>query len=260
MFLIHSVYIYTIKDFGNYATLTYFTWSLVASLAVSASILFAVQSFYCMRIWRLSSKWIAILCWTLASVRVLSDYILTGVLVAADDRFDVLRSKRGQALGLIVLCDGAASDLLIAGFTCWIFFRARATVGGIISTDRLLDKLIRYTIASGVLTGLIAVVQAVVYVTLDNFVFAALYCSTAKVFSNSLLASLNERRHLRRELEAPSDPLESRRQAVSGQIMFAPGPQITVSTVSILEQSFEMTPNLKQNTLAELTSDSSGRV
>ncbi|KIM84455.1 hypothetical protein PILCRDRAFT_383904 [Piloderma croceum F 1598] len=65
-------------------------------------------------------------------------------------------------------------------------------------TNSMLNTLILYTICTGMLTGLYAIVQIVVYAALPQpIVFNALYFSS--VYLNALLASLNARYKLRDE-------------------------------------------------------------
>ncbi|KZV95508.1 hypothetical protein EXIGLDRAFT_610535, partial [Exidia glandulosa HHB12029] len=61
-------------------------------------------------------------------------------------------------LPMSTLCVGAVSDVLIAAFLCTALMRARS---GYRSTDKLLDKLVAFTIGSGFLTSIIAICEAI---------------------------------------------------------------------------------------------------
>ncbi|KZV95506.1 hypothetical protein EXIGLDRAFT_766199 [Exidia glandulosa HHB12029] len=163
----------------------------------SAGLAFVVQTYFCLRIQRITHTWVyAAGCWVLALARLILDCCLAAE-VAGAGVFVILQTPKSQALGLGTLCIGAISDVLIAGFLCMGLASSRS---GFASTDKLLDKLVAYTIGSGLLTSVIALCEAITFGVLDNFVFLAFYCILPKLFSNSLLASLNERSYTRREI------------------------------------------------------------
>lgn len=194
--LCHSLYHYTIIKFGQFLDLQTIVWSLEATIPMAGVVAFVVQTYFCVRIQRITG-WIAAgVCWILALARLILDCFLTQE-VAGAGVFVILQAKRAKTLGLGTLIVGAVSDVLIAGFMCMGLLRARS---GFARTDKLLDKLVAYTIGSGLLTSIVALCEAVTFGVLSNFVFLAFYCILPKLFSNSLLASLNERSYTRRDL------------------------------------------------------------
>lgn len=102
-----------------------------------------MQTYFCLRIERITkSKVSAIFCWFLALARLILDCFLTSE-VAGAGVFVILTGPRAQALGLATLCIGAVSDVAIAALLCFGLMGARS---GFQETDRMLDKLVAYTV------------------------------------------------------------------------------------------------------------------
>lgn len=157
--LIHALYTYTIIWFGQYLELQTIVWSLEGTLPLAGVIAFVVQvsriaylgaersssfqTYFCLRIQRVTQTWtFATGCWILALVRMILCFVLTAEVVAVGV-FTILQAPKSQALGLATLCIGAVSDVLVAGFICKGLLGVRS---GLRTTDKLLDKLVAYTI------------------------------------------------------------------------------------------------------------------
>ncbi|EJD54684.1 hypothetical protein AURDEDRAFT_110216 [Auricularia subglabra TFB-10046 SS5] len=196
--LVHSVYHYTIVNYGNPKALGLTVNSLEVSVIFVGSIAFIVQSFFCLRVLRITeSKILALGCFSLTLVRIgFNLLIAVNVFIAGD--FHSVQTKFKWMI-VTTLCVGAASDVAIAACMCMGLARRRS---GFAPTDKLVDKLIAYIIGSGLLTSVVAVIEVVCFLTMANFVWLAFYTILAKLFSNSLLASLNERNSLRQKMSS----------------------------------------------------------
>ncbi|KAG7451139.1 uncharacterized protein BT62DRAFT_1071734 [Guyanagaster necrorhizus] len=87
------------------------------------------------------------------------------------------------------------SDILIAIGLCLLLERSRTDFA---NTNYLIKTLIGYAITRCLLTSLMAVVEVIVFVTKPNSFYSfAIDFVIGKLWSNSLLASLNSRRSLR---------------------------------------------------------------
>ncbi|KZV87069.1 hypothetical protein EXIGLDRAFT_774049 [Exidia glandulosa HHB12029] len=230
--LIHAVYHYTIASFGKYAALLEIVWSLDTTIPLAGVLAFVVQSYFCMRIYRITTSFlVAGFCWTLALARLIFDSFLAQDVISGGN-FAVLQSHKSRVLTLATLFIGAASDVFIAVFICVGLTRARS---GFAATDKIVDKLVAYTIGSGALTSVLAVIEAVTFATMDNFVFLAFYCVLPKVFINSLLASLNERTYTRREVAAMrfTSGTSSGSRTVGARVTFEQPSQTTRSDIEL---------------------------
>lgn len=195
--LIHSMYHYTILNFGVFANLGDVVWSLYVATAAGGVVTFTVQTFFCMRIYRITSWIPAVACWILAVTRIILISLFIRNLADAGNFGAIQTDQTLRAFSLGTFIVGAVSDVLIAGFVCIGLLRART---GSSSTNKLVNKLIAVTIGSGLLTSVVAVCDVVTFVVMDNFVHLAFLTILPKLFSNSMLASLNERMYTRRDL------------------------------------------------------------
>ncbi|KAJ7044032.1 hypothetical protein C8F04DRAFT_1389444 [Mycena alexandri] len=128
-----------------------------------------------------------------------------------------------------------ANDVTITATLVIVLRRRRPN--GLQRTTALVDKVIAWTIETGMLTSAVAVVTLTSFITIrGNFIWLATFSITSRLFSNSLLASLNSRTTLRamNEIPLPSlklpDDLPSNGGQVSklSELVFVVGSRSTV--------------------------------
>ncbi|KAI0790945.1 hypothetical protein C8Q75DRAFT_805820 [Abortiporus biennis] len=89
----------------------------------------------------------------------------------------------------------AFTDTSIAASLCIILWRMQT---GFTKTDTQLQKLMKYSIHTGALTSLIAVIALISYGSMPhNFVYIGVYTTLPKFYFNALLATLNARDSIR---------------------------------------------------------------
>ncbi|KJA20415.1 hypothetical protein HYPSUDRAFT_68590 [Hypholoma sublateritium FD-334 SS-4] len=92
----------------------------------------------------------------------------------------------------VLLALGAAIDVVIAGAMVYFLLTKRERTH--MRTVRLIDRLIAFTLRTGLVTSMAAVSVIVVYKVMpSNLVFLAVYTSFSKLYTNSLLFSFNSR-------------------------------------------------------------------
>ncbi|KAJ7727721.1 hypothetical protein B0H16DRAFT_1590012, partial [Mycena metata] len=97
---------------------------------------------------------------------------------------------------------GVASDVTITSTLVVILVRQRRICGNT-KTGTVIDKIIAWTIETGILTTASWIAILTCFVTMkNNFIWVAVFVVNARLFSNSLLASLNSRASLRAINEA----------------------------------------------------------
>jgi len=101
----------------------------------------------------------------------------------------------------------ACVDLLVATSLCYFLIKSRYhSVHK--RTIRLLDKLIAMTIRTGLITSVLSIIIVVCFLTMpEKTTWLAIMICQAKVFANSMLASLNGRSMLRDDQELDTDAL-----------------------------------------------------
>ncbi|KZV92350.1 hypothetical protein EXIGLDRAFT_76671 [Exidia glandulosa HHB12029] len=167
----HLTYHYTINSFvealraGDPLLLIVTPWSLQAAIIVGAGVILLVQLYYCHRIRLVTDNQILVLaCLVVVGARFALNIALT-VTSIEHTSITVVTSYTFRWETISTMSVGAASDLFIAGCMC-VGLHQRRT--GFSRSDRLVDRLISYTIASGAATSILSVVMLVIYITMPT--------------------------------------------------------------------------------------------
>ncbi|KAJ7108853.1 hypothetical protein C8R43DRAFT_184958 [Mycena crocata] len=191
----HTLYVVTISDYGHPERLVRTPESLSTAILFSGIVGPCVQAFFSFRIYVLSKKlYVPCVCWLLSFLRMVgsvSVFILALEMVS-------LASYEAQWGWLLttILAVGAGVDLIIASTLVYLLSKKRDL--GHKSTAATVDKLIKWTIETGVVTSAGGIIMLICFETMkDNFVWLAWFVVLARLFSNSVLASLNSRASLR---------------------------------------------------------------
>ncbi|KAL5524124.1 hypothetical protein ACEPAG_8297 [Sanghuangporus baumii] len=182
-------YIYFVREFGNVAFLDHLPKDIHGTAPFSPVICAMVQTLFVMRAWNLSGNYfltgflafavIAQLATTVLFIHKLRDFSrLSQVL-------NIIAYER--AMNIIAVC----TDMVIALSLIWLLSRYRS---GFRRTDGIIRKLVAFTIGTGLITGVMAMVAFVTAQLLPQTIFAVYY--------NCMLASLNARSALRNEFNA----------------------------------------------------------
>ncbi|KAJ7067691.1 hypothetical protein B0H15DRAFT_958216 [Mycena belliarum] len=155
-----------------------------------------VQGFFAYRIYLLSGRLsLSLICWMLCLLRLIG-----GIAVAVESFLDVpiqpnyfhLQDTYGWVI-TSALSVGAVSDLLIAAALCF-YIRQFYTPYNLPKSEELITRLIVWTIETGLITSIMSAAVMISFQTMKhNFIWIALYTFLAKLYSNSLLVSLNAR-------------------------------------------------------------------
>ncbi|KAJ7636316.1 hypothetical protein FB45DRAFT_906369 [Roridomyces roridus] len=193
----HTLYVYTISNFGNAGRLvealpsTFDTAVLVASVITSA-----VQGFFAYRIYIIGGRRIILpgIFWGISTIRFIGclGIFVTGVKMTSLPVYE----KQIGWLMTSVWAVGSANDIGISISLVYLLSRQRNEIHQ--RTVPLVDKLIMWTLETGIMTSAWALLTLIFFVVMNhNFVWLAIYITGTRVFSNSLLASLNGRSTLR---------------------------------------------------------------
>ncbi|KAJ6498119.1 hypothetical protein C8R47DRAFT_1212443 [Mycena vitilis] len=158
---------------------------------------FLVEGFFTYRVYRIyGTPYIAVF-WLLAAVRMLASaaYFVLCFIPPIPVPFSAFAAKYAWLLEIIQIV-GVVVDVGIAAALCTYYFRHKDTT--FTSTSKLIDKLMMWSVSTGLTTSLISVATLIFFLTMkDNFVWILMYILLAKVYSNSLLVTLNARNGLR---------------------------------------------------------------
>ncbi|KDR72696.1 hypothetical protein GALMADRAFT_126319 [Galerina marginata CBS 339.88] len=194
----YEVYRVTIIQYGEPQFLVRFQAMGVSTL-FGGLITLLVQGFFSIRIFRLLPKpynHIGTLCLVASLVRIgISIFLMIeGVLVSTLVGYNI-KYKTWISVTFIL---GASIDVTIAASMLYYLLRKRSIA--MKRLTRIIDRLITYTIRSGLVTSMSAVILTICYRSMNNnFIWMAVYTFLAKLYSNSLLSALNSRQEIRND-------------------------------------------------------------
>ncbi|KAJ7832365.1 hypothetical protein B0H13DRAFT_2370986 [Mycena leptocephala] len=211
-----TIYSMVITNYGHPERLVQLPNSLVASTVIGSLVSYFIQSFFAYRIYTLSrSLIIPCICWALSLFRVIPPNVVMLKFGIHEPLGDFL-SSWGWLFDT-VWAVSAVNDLFIASTLVVLLYRRRSL--GLKSTAAVVDKMITWTIETGVVTSIASIVMMSVFLSMRfNFIWMALFVIIPRraftpsvpplvsmsnktthiaVFSNSFFASLNSRAALR---------------------------------------------------------------
>ncbi|KAH9896845.1 hypothetical protein C8Q73DRAFT_687432 [Cubamyces lactineus] len=223
----HTVYSYTITNFGNVPALLKPTWSVIAQVFVTGVSDGIVRALYCYRIWMFSGRrWLlttAIVIGTLATCGSSLAYAARGL-----QQSTFIELEKFSWLLYFSLSWAFLSDFLIAATMCTLLTKRRN--GALRKVDHAIRVLILYSINTGVLTTLCTLMALIAYaVSPHTFIYIGFYFLLPKLMLNSVLGALNARKTIREQM--------------SGGIVSIPLPNITGSTEASTDRMSEGTQN-----------------
>ncbi|KAL1742402.1 hypothetical protein HDZ31DRAFT_43306, partial [Schizophyllum fasciatum] len=185
------VYMYQtlISRFGEEKALSIATWVFSTDPALTGIIGGCIQLFFAWRIFVLTRSWLLFSCVSLFSIATLLAGIGTGIAAHIVPAFSDF--QKFKPVVIIWLAASAAADILIAVTLAW-YLQTHKT--GFKSTDNYIDRLIKMTVQTGMATAVWATIDLLLFL-LDvthrsHLIFN--FC-LAKLYTNSLMSSLNSR-------------------------------------------------------------------
>ncbi|KAJ7073051.1 hypothetical protein C8F01DRAFT_268577 [Mycena amicta] len=192
----HGVYSMTVTFYGQIAHLLNPPHSLSISILFTALILPLVQTFYALRIRALSGRWTITVILTLLTISRLAFSILLMQIFLASSGFSVLQTKAHWVFTAVAAL-GPAVDLLTAASLCWLLYRMKEGTQPGAPSRRIVDTLIVWTVETTAITSLAGLFQLIFFLTREDLTWMTFYLLQPKLFSNSMLASLNNRTNIR---------------------------------------------------------------
>ncbi|KAF9461110.1 hypothetical protein BDZ94DRAFT_859739 [Collybia nuda] len=194
IFNTYNVYRFTITSYtGDPFTLLNTDWAVSAEVSQSSIAIFAVHMFYTRRVYYVSHKNVPLV--TALFTLVLAHF---GMHIAtAVKAFQILDSK--SAMHLIPYLEATislavATDIMIAVSLSFYLHKSRS---GAQNTDAMINRLIVHAINNGILTGVFDVLVLTIAAAYPkNMVYIAIYQVISKLYTNSVLATLNSRRSM----------------------------------------------------------------
>ncbi|KAL5536264.1 hypothetical protein ACEPAF_85 [Sanghuangporus sanghuang] len=188
---LRASYNYFVRMFGNFIALTHFDKSTFPLFTImSASVNVLVQALVLMRIWHMSKR--SKLLTGVTAVLILSQFAVTCAYFAAilplSDFFQLESAIKIERATDVTI---ATVDTAIGTILAFLLNKSRT---GFSSSDSIINRLILYTVASGLLTAADAIITLTVSLVLPRTLLYFLFASIGpKLYVNSMLTLLNSR-------------------------------------------------------------------
>ncbi|KAG5734598.1 hypothetical protein E4T56_gene8611, partial [Termitomyces sp. T112] len=206
--VIHAVYIYIAKHFGDLQNLETIIWSMKAQITINVVVVLLVQTLYTYRVWILGGYHHGILGY------VVTVLLLAGFVVGTILAYKVCTAHLYSELEEIPwsintsLATSTATDFLIAGAMCYYLRKSRSSHSEHMNSR--ISRLMQYTVSTGLFTSACSLSAMFCYILLPgNFIYLALQFFLTKVYVGSFFAMLNARQ--RTENGSSRHDLESSR-------------------------------------------------
>ncbi|KAI0039476.1 hypothetical protein FA95DRAFT_1550637 [Auriscalpium vulgare] len=197
----HTGYWYLVTHYFEPQFLGHIVWSIAAEVVVAAIVALTVQCFFIMRIWQLSKKSLIIV--GLVSALVLSQFLVTIVYLArvfTRDLWTYAKLATIKGLSMSINAATVAADVSIALVLCYFLGSSRT---GFRRSDTVINKLILFAVNTGLITSIDAVCSLVTIAALPNtFIYISFFFAQSRLYSNSLMATLNARKYLRNKIDS----------------------------------------------------------
>jgi len=194
----HCLYHYLITGFHNPDNLRFLVWSILMEALFTGVNGALVQSFFTMRVWRLShGNWF--LTGLIAFLIVCCAGCGTGWVVVSMRLQTYEQLLRISPLTITINALSTTIDILIASSLCILLQRART---GFKKTDTVINRLIVFVVNTGMLTTLCATASLISLVASPHtLIYATFYFCIGRLYSNSLLATLNARKGIASDVD-----------------------------------------------------------
>lgn len=209
------VYLYStlIINFGSVDKLTRSTWVFDVEPISSGAIATCVQLFYGWRIQKLIKKeWITCI---ICIFSVIGGLSAVASSIAAIKVPDYVEWHRFEAAVTLWLGSAIVADITIASSLVW-FFRGRKS--GVAATDDIVNRLIKSTLQTGMLTSIFACVDLATFLAIKDGTHLIFNVPLSKLYTNSFMAMLNSR---------INDGYSSEKAATRGDSTVVDGLQLT---------------------------------
>jgi len=196
---IYFVEFYLIVNFSNEGNLFHVNWGVPVSFIVGFLVAFIVNVYFIWRFWRLSRNMIFSTTLLVLAIARLAIGWMNSVLAIKDALWEDFRAKTFASIvaGYVL---SVLTDALLAVALCWLLRNLRT---GVKRTDNMIDNLLIYTINTGVLTSIGALVVLILFLCLPtSLAFIGVLQVQTKLYGISFLASLNSRNSMLNKAKA----------------------------------------------------------
>ncbi|KAF9064283.1 hypothetical protein BDP27DRAFT_1299060 [Rhodocollybia butyracea] len=189
------LYQYVILNFANQEILGILLNTLIIEIFFSDAIGLAVQMFYCWRVWRLSNgSYLVVAIPVLLSWAAFASLAVYSSLALRLHTYAELASLKNLSMSCNILA--AASDISIS--VAMVFFLQRSKTA-YKETNHIINRLIVFTFNAGIPVSVCALLACIsINVWPSTFIYIFFFLLQGRLYTNSLLVTLNCREYTRR--------------------------------------------------------------
>ncbi|KAK0430845.1 hypothetical protein EV421DRAFT_237324 [Armillaria borealis] len=192
IFITHALYIYLIKGFANPLILTRLLWTFLIQLVITACQGLVCQGFFTWRVYVAretvfsppsSQVWSSAISW------------LRYTIMHDANPLHQLSSLKNLKNIAKLLVFGYSADILITVSLIYMLLRSKTQNA---QTNHIINRLVLYSLNTGFLNSIFAILCFVTAtVWSENLIFVGLYAVLCRMYSVSVLATLNSRKRFR---------------------------------------------------------------
>ncbi|TFK80202.1 hypothetical protein K466DRAFT_605531 [Polyporus arcularius HHB13444] len=187
-FDITFLYIPLVGNFGNDKSLTYATWVFATDPVMTAVIGSLVQCFFAWRVKVLTNSLTAVIFIATCALCQFCGGLGTSIAVGMIPEF--VQFQRFEVIVIVWLAFSAVADCAITVALVW---HLRKHKTGFAATDDIVNRIIRLTVQTGLITAVCALVDLILFLATPAGLHLAFNLPLSKLYTNSLMSSLNSR-------------------------------------------------------------------
>ncbi|EMD40064.1 hypothetical protein CERSUDRAFT_112279 [Gelatoporia subvermispora B] len=199
-----AVYLPLVNNFGDLSALINAPWVAAMDPVMTATIAILVQLFYAWRVKALTRNIPAFL--FICFCAICSWCGGAGSTIALRMLPAYAQLQRFEVIVIIWLAFAALADIAIATILVLYLSRRRT---GFAQTDHVINRIIRLTVQTGLITTVFTITDLILFVTFPTGLHLIFNLALSKLYSNSLMSSLNSRAAWQ-----PEDNISERRQSL----------------------------------------------
>ncbi|KAK2464937.1 hypothetical protein APHAL10511_003013 [Amanita phalloides] len=201
-FISHMIYHYLITHYYDHSALQRVVWSIVMEALCTGINGGLVQTFYAVRAWKLGNKnWVILAILMMLVIGQVGCGLAWVVIAINTETYEQLLLYNPLTISINAI--STAADVLIAGTLTILLHRART---GFRRSDTMINRLILFVVNTGVLTSLCALASLIsLIVSPKTLIYAAFYYCLGRLYTNSLIATLNARKGVVQAMDERND-------------------------------------------------------
>ncbi|VDC00701.1 unnamed protein product [Peniophora sp. CBMAI 1063] len=206
------------------------TWVFATDPALTSIVGTTVQLFFAWRVMVLTRSYVATGLLVVGSIISCLGGIATSIAIGIIPEWEMF--QKFEVPVIIWLTVSALVDTSITGIMVW---HLRKSKRGFKHSNDMLDRIIRLTVQTGLITSLWAVVDLIVFLSIPTGLHLIFNFPLSKLYSNSLLSSLNSRQGWK--LNTDSEEATSA-AAMNGNTSRRPADMVTFGSVPMRPEVF----------------------